>query len=381
MKTLGKNITLKNLLIDGKKQIGLKYYPDKVIQALIEKLPEHKWSNKYNMTYILNTKENIEKVFETFRGVAWLNCNSFYCNKPILNNKQLSVDYYRQRKLDNSYRPCPEEFFLKLELKKYSLNTAKTYISCFEAFLQFYRHIKLVDINENNIRTYLQHLSMMGKSSSYIHQSINSIKFYYEVVLGMPNRFYAIERPFKEKSLPTVLDTEEVREMLYVTGNIKHRCILELLYSAGLRRAELLNLKISDIDSKRMLIKVVSGKGKKDRYTLLGQQTLENLRKYYIKFKPKNYLFEGEIGEMYSETSVGKIVKRSARLANIIKNVTPHTLRHSFATHLLENGVNLRNIQVLLGHSSTKTTEIYTHVAKSSFENIKNPIDYLNLCS
>ena len=298
-----------------------------------------------------------------------------------MKNKQLSVDYYRQRKLDNSYRPCPEEFFLKLELKKYSLNTAKTYISCFEAFLQFYRHIKLVDINENNIRTYLQHLSMMGKSSSYIHQSINSIKFYYEVVLRMPNRFYAIERPFKEKSLPTVLDTEEVREMLYVTGNIKHRCILELLYSAGLRRAELLNLKISDIDSKRMLIKVVSGKGKKDRYTLLGQQTLENLRKYYIKFKPKNYLFEGEIGEMYSETSVGKIVKRSARLANIIKNVTPHTLRHSFATHLLENGVNLRNIQVLLGHSSTKTTEIYTHVAKSSFENIKNPIDYLNLCS
>ena len=106
-----------------------------------------------------------------------------------------------------------------------------------------------------------------------------------------------------------------------------------------------------------------------------------NIKESFDKFKPENYLFEGEIGEMYSETSVGKIVKRSARLANIIKNVTPHTLRHSFATHLLENGVNLRNIQVLLGHSSTKTTEIYTHVAKSSFENIKNPIDYLNLCS
>jgi len=195
----------------------------------------------------------------------------------------------------------------------------------------------------------------------------------------MPNRFYSIERPFKTKSLPTVLSKEEVTKMLNVTGNIKHKCIIELLYSAGLRRSELLSLTLSEIDSKRMLIKVVSGKGRKDRLTLLGEHTLGNLRLYYKSYRPKKFLFEGKEGEKYSTTSVVKIVSKAAGKAGIQKKVTPHTLRHSFATHLLEAGVNLRNIQLLLGHNSTKTTEIYTHVANNLYSSIKSPIDLLNL--
>ena len=159
------------------------------------------------------------------------------------------------------------------------------------------------------------------------------------------------------------------------TNNIKHRCIVELLYSAGLRRGELINLKITDIDSGRMMIRVVDAKGNKDRYTLLSRNVLNDLRCYYRKWRPKEYLFEGPGGRQYSAKSIASIVQRAAVKAAIRKHITPHTLRHSFATHLLENGTDLRSIQALLGHNSIKTTEIYTHVAMSSFNTIKNLLD------
>jgi site-specific recombinase XerD len=191
----------------------------------------------------------------------------------------------------------------------------------------------------------------------------------------MPNRFYNIERPRKDKKLPLVLSKEHILQIIENTNNIKHRCIVSLLYSSGLRRSELINLKISDIDSSRMLIRVQDAKGSKDRYSLLSNTALKDLRAYYKQWKPKVYLFESPKGEKYSPNSVGKIVTNAAIKAGINKRVSPHTLRHSFATHLLENGTDLRYIQLLLGHSSTKTTEIYTHVAKSSFNSIKNPLD------
>ena len=191
----------------------------------------------------------------------------------------------------------------------------------------------------------------------------------------MPNRFYNIERPRKDKKLPIVLSKDNVKKIIEHTNNIKHRCIVSLLYSAGLRRSELLNLKLSDIDSSRMLVFIKDAKGNKDRYTLLSTNILNDLRLYYKEWKPTTYLFEGQKNEQYSAASVGKIVTEAAIKAGIKKRVSPHTLRHSFATHLLESGTDLRYIQLLLGHSSTKTTEIYTHVAKSSFDSIINPLD------
>jgi site-specific recombinase XerD len=148
-----------------------------------------------------------------------------------------------------------------------------------------------------------------------------------------------------------------------------------LLYSAGLRRGELLRLKIKDIDSSRMTVRVEQAKGKKDRYSILSEKLLLKLRAYFRKYRPKTYLFEGKPGQPYSASSVVKIVKKAAQAAHINKNVRPHTLRHSFATHLLESGTDLRHIQILLGHNSTKTTEVYTHVATNAFKTIKNPLD------
>jgi site-specific recombinase XerD len=371
-----RSITLKHLLINDKKCIGIQFYTDKVIQALLKEIPGIKWSNEFNMAYLPNSKSHLDKIFQIFRGVVWVNCNFFYEKNLSQNhNEPVNVEWFRKRELKQNYRSCPEEYLVKLEIKKYANNTVKSYVSLFEAFINFFNEKKLSTINDEDIRLYLQKLVQENRSNSYINQSINSIKFYYEIVLGMPNRFYSIDRPRKEKKLPQVISKSEVMKILDNTNNLKHRCIVGLLYSAGLRRNELINLKLSDIDSNRMLIRIESGKGNKDRYSLLSNQILNDLRIYYKKWRPKKYIIEGQYGGQYSGQSIAVIVTRAAKKAGIRIRVTPHMLRHSFATHLLEAGVDLRQIQVLLGHSSSKTTEIYTHVATSTFSSIKNPLD------
>ncbi|UWX56253.1 site-specific integrase [Maribacter litopenaei] len=369
----GRNITLRHLLIGGKKHIGLQFKSDKVVQALVEKLPEVYWNDEFGMYHIPNNKRNLGIIFNTFRGEVWVNGNYFFENGQELNeDRPKNVSWYRTRKLQKDFKRCPDEYLDKLELRRYAENTVKTYVHQFEAFINHYREIRPDAITENEIRLYLQKLSREGRSSSYLNQAVNSIKFYYEVVLGMPNRFYDIERPIKQKQLPRVLSKEEVLNLIGNTNNLKHRCIVSLLYSAGLRRSELLDLRPADIDSKRMLITIKGAKGNKDRMTVLSPTLLKDLRAYYKEYRPKNFLFEGPGQKAYSASSVLKIISMAALRAGIRKKVTPHMLRHSFATHLLEDGTDIRYIQLLLGHSSTKTTEIYTHVAETSFTNIKD---------
>lgn len=371
-----KSVTLKHLLIDGKKKIGLKFYPDKILNIVVRNLPNIKWSDAFSMAYIENNKENLDRIFNDFKGIAWINLNYFVENKTLnADNDNLNLQWYRDRKNPANRKKCPESYLRKLELKQYAHNTAEIYLSMFEQFINHHQEKDLMEINEMDIRAYLQELIKKGKSNSYLNQMINSIKFYYEVVEGMPNRFYAIERPRKVEFLPKVLSREEIVSIIDNTNNIKHRCIVSLLYSAGLRRTELLNLKLTDIDSKRMVINIRQSKGKKDRLSLLSQKVLEDLKVYYKEYRPKEYLFESPSGKQYSAASVLLIVKRAAKKAKIRKNVTPHMLRHSFATHLLENGTDLRYVQVLLGHSSSKTTEIYTRVATHQIRSIKSPLD------
>ncbi len=188
-----------------------------------------------------------------------------------------------------------------------------------------------------------------------------------------------IERPRKEHYLPEVLSEEEVANILKSISNLKHKVLIMTIYSGGLRISELKNLKVKDIDSNRMQIRVEQGKGKKDRYTLLSKKTLLHLRQYFKEFKPKEWLFEGENGGQYTSSSIYNIFGRALKKAGITKKVSIHSLRHSFATHLLENGTDLRYIQNLLGHSSSKTTEIYTHITTKGFDQIKNPMDRLEI--
>lgn len=370
------HITLHHLLINGQKCIGLQYNYNKVINALIKELKGISWCKEHNMQYISNNLGNTNAIFTLFKGVAWIDCKYFFKNTNSKNLNEIKDSTWEEKRtLPNDYIRCPELYIEKLKLKKYANNTIKTYVNCFEKYLNFHKKKDIDSLDERDIRSYLSHLIDENLSNSYLNQIINSIKFYYEVVHNMPNRLYKIERPIKETKLPVVLSKEEIKRLISSTNNIKHKCIVSLLYSAGLRRCELLNLKINDIDSDRMLIHIKDSKRNKDRYTLLSSTILLDLRCYYIQYKPKNYLFEGEKGKQYTGNSVGMIVKNSAKKANITKKVTPHTLRHTFATHLLESGTDLRHIQILLGHSSSKTTEIYTHVAVSSFNSIKNPLD------
>jgi site-specific recombinase XerD len=249
-----------------------------------------------------------------------------------------------------------------------------------QEFLQYYRTLNPEIITEEQIREYLLYLiEQRDVSISYQNQSINAIKFYYEQVLGRPVRTYYIQRPKKERTLPNVLSEEEVLSILKSTDNLKHRAMLSLIYSSGLRLGELINLKLPDIDSKRMLVIVKQGKGKKDRVTLLSVKILQLLREYFKKYKPREYLFEGQFGEQYSPTSVQKVFRMAKQKAGIKKKATVHTLRHSFATHLLERGTDLRYIQSLLGHQSAKTTEIYTHITKRGLDKITSPLDNLEL--
>ncbi|MFX0558088.1 site-specific tyrosine recombinase/integron integrase [Maribacter sp. CXY002] len=367
------SITIKHLLINNQKCIGLQFNTNKVLQALVDSLPNVTWSKSFGMYHIPNNKANLERIFKTFRGVAWINGNYFFTERIITSdNPELNLAQIRNRPERKDYKKCPEQYLLKLELKRYAENTVRNYVSCFEAFINHYFDTDPEDLNEMDVRNYLQKLVQEDKSNSYINLAVNSIKFYYEIVLGMPNRFYSIERPRKQKQLPKVISKEEIIKIMENTNNIKHKCIVGLLYSSGLRRNELLNLKVTDIDSQRMIVNILNGKGNKDRYSVLSPNMLKDLKTYYREYRPVNYLFEGAYGNRYSGSSVVNIVDAAAKKAGIMKKVTPHMLRHSFATHLLENGTDIRHIQLLLGHSSTKTTEIYTHVADRSFMNIKD---------
>jgi len=227
-------VTLKHLFINKKKQIGLKFYPDKMIQTVIKGLPEVRWSNQFSMAFVRNNPNNLNLIFDEFRGIAWINTSNFFNKRSNAKGEApISVNNYRTRKTEANYRSCPEAFLQKLELKHYAFNTSKTYISLFEVFMNYHKDKALKSIDEMMIKNYLQQLVINGKSDSYINQMINSIKFYYEVVLEMPNRFYSIERPRKKEALPKVISLSEVQEIIKNTNNIKHKCVVSLLYSAG----------------------------------------------------------------------------------------------------------------------------------------------------
>ena len=376
-------ITLRHLIIDGQKCIGMQFFPTRHILALIKTLDEPLWSDTYNMLYVRNTEPNLESIFATFRGVAWVNCRYFFKNKPI-NRDSPAVDLGLIRSsetLITTRKSSLQEYIDLLETRRYSFNTAKTYVTLFRDFIEYYKDREVIEINEMDIKHYLHRVVKSGKSASYQNQVINAIKFYYEQVLDMPQRFYEVDRPIKEQKLPVVLSVEEMQQLLGVITNLKHKALLTLLYSSGLRRQELLDLELKDILPERMQIHVRAAKGKKDRYTVLSHKAYELLKTYLEEYRPRKWVFEGPEHSPYSASSIKKVLQQAVMRAKISKDVTPHTLRHSLATHLLENNVDLRYIQSLLGHNSSKTTEMYTHISTRYTRNIQSPLDAINFQS
>ncbi len=265
--------------------------------------------------------------------------------------------------------------------KRYSENTVKTYTGCMVVFFRYYskkplQEISIKDIERFNFDFIIKH----GYSSKTQNQYISAIKTFYIKMKSINYELEHIERPIEGQKLPKVIPIEDVQTMLAGIPNIKHKTALTMIYALGLRRGELLNLKLEDIDFKRNTVKILNAKGKKDRDLPLPKKMKELLEIYYRQVQPKEWLIEGQIpGMSYSASSLSSIFHKY--LGRVIKNnnFTLHSLRHSYATHLLDMGVDLRIIQELLGHKSSRTTEIYTHVTMRSLKNVKNPIDGFNI--
>ena len=267
-----------------------------------------------------------------------------------------------------------------LLLKRYSWRTVRAYLGCFRYFLRFYDEARPEDITRAQIDAYIAHLvKTRNISESHQNQILSAIKMYYTEVAGQEEKVRRLIRPKRAKKLPHVLTETEVARLIQATQNLKHRCILMLIYSGGLRLGELIQLRLADLEPEQNRLFVYGGKGKKDRCTLLSPKVWEKLQQYIEVYRPVEWLFEGQTGGQYSARSVQKVFRHAKEKAEINPYSTVHTLRHSFATHLLEKGTGLRYIQELLGHESSKTTEIYTHITHTGWAKVKSPIDDLEL--
>ena len=321
----------------------------------IKQISGRRWENSDNIWSIPNKKELIENLSKLFKS-----CNVVY-------------NIVKYNSLNDVMM---EELKHELILRNYSFQTQKAYLNHIKRFFDYYNNRKIEDINKNDVRMYLIKEIEEGKAISYVNQAFSALKFLFTETKGSNKFNFDIPRPKKEKSLPSVLSVIEVFKIIEAIKNIKHKAIIMVIYSAGLRVSEVAKLKVENIDSERNLIFIKGAKGKKDRYTLLSNVALEMLRDYFKIYKPEKWLFEGgKEGRHITERSIQKVFEKAVFKAGINKKVSVHTLRHSFATHLLENGTDLRYIQELLGHESSKTTEIYTHVSEKDFGKIQSPLD------
>lgn len=271
-------------------------------------------------------------------------------------------------------------FVSYMSRRRYSKRTIEAYTALVRNFISVLKGRDPSVLDDDQIGRYITKFYVQaGHSRSYQNQAVNALKLYYRSEFKKEIGLVLSLRPKKEYSLPNVLSQKEVRAILSSFRNTKHRTIFFLIYSGGLRISEVVSLKISDIDSGRGVIRIRNSKGAKDREVPLSQKALNQLRVYYKGYRPKDYLFEGQFGGPYSTRSIQALFRRAIRECGIKRKATVHTLRHSYATHLLENGTDLRIIQELLGHKSSKTTEIYTHVSHQTKQKIPNPLDQLDL--
>lgn len=339
----------------GITRIGLFFDYDKTLIAQARRFQDARWSSALRCWHIPDTTAN--------RLLVGL---PEYTGKSVLS------------RIDLVNQPILGQFVDQIKLMGYSPRTLVTYRNEFAAFLFHIKDKPASTCTETDVRDYLLHcITELGASEALIHSRINALKFYFEKVLRKPRFFVEIPRPKKPFKLPKVLSQEEVRNLFAATTNLKHNTILKLCYGMGLRVSEVVNLKIADIDSDSMRVLVACAKGKKDRYVNLPQSMLEQLRDYYRQFRPVEYLFESPAGGRYSARSAQQVFKNSLQKIGCRKKVGIHSLRHSFATHLLEQGTDIRFIQELLGHANIQTTLLYTAVSSRELRKIVSPLDKL----
>ena len=336
----------------GEKRIAVFFDKDSVLLSLIKSRTDSRWSQTLKVWHFPDTDENRLEF-------------------GIKSKSDSTPNEDGQRGLENFRR--------WMRSKRYSENTIVIYIDAAKSFLVLFNKKNLNEIDNDDVILYNNDYILKNNlSASYQNQIVSALKLFFITVGDRKIEIENIHRPKRSKVLPNVLSKEEVKTILEAHTNIKHRAMLSLIYSCGLRCGELLALRPVNIDSKRNIVLLKNSKGKKDRIVPLSMKILALLREYYKSYKPTVFLFEGQIrGESYDARSLQMVLKQALAKAGIEKPVTLHWLRHSYATHLMESGTDLRYIQELLGHNSSKTTEIYTHVSTKSLQQIKSPFDDL----
>lgn len=374
----------------NKERIALCFDYDPVLNGLAKKITHAKWSQTYNCWCIPFTKQYCELAYRILSPHAGIDITSL---KTYLQKRKHITDIKQVTGQQPVIKPSTLQIYAisdtnlleldktvkTLQLKAYSHNTIELYRGELLILARLLGERPLGELTVSHIRSYLLWLLQnQGYSESKVHTTINALKFYYEQVLLRPRFFIEIPRPKKAFKLPSVHSGNEVKKLINAKTNIKHKTMLMVGYAAGLRVSEIVKLRVKDIDPERMVIHIRGAKGKKDRQVMLSKKLLEQLRVYYKMYKPKENLFEGMFGSPYAERSLQKVFMEAKQATGNHKKGGIHSLRHSFATHLLEQGTDIRVIQELLGHNSLKTTQRYTHVSVRHISQMQSPLDKLD---
>lgn len=375
-------IEMQHGLLENSARLFLKFPYDSEIISFVKNLQGVKWSHTKKAWHLGYNADAPLLVINLF-ALKGIKVNYLNENEPIPIAIGTIVPIKKPSDelelLNKDAQDKIRSFKQWMRSKRYSESTIGTYTDALKLFLRFYSPKPISEITNDDLIVFNNDYILKNKlSSSFQNQVVNAIKLFFRTVEDKHIQPELIHRPKREHTLPNVLSKEEVKLILEAHGNIKHKAMLSLIYSCGLRRSELLNLKLKDIDSKRGLVVIKQAKGRKDRVAPLSEKVLNLLRDYFKAYQPKFWLFEGQSGiGQYDASSLANVLRRALDKSKINKPVTLHWLRHSYATHLLENGTDLRYIQEILGHSSSRTTEIYTHVSNKSIQRIISPFDTL----
>lgn len=372
-------IEMQHGLYENKACLFLRFPYDTETLSFVKNLEGVKWSHSKKAWHVRYNDDVPMLVINFFalKGIKVIYINEKEPPpRPITDQKKPSDELELLKK---DAQDKIRSFKQWMRSRRYSESTIGTYIDALKIFLRFYAHKPISEITNDDLIVFNNDYILKNKfSSSFQNQVVNAVKLFFRTVEDKHIQPELIHRPKRAHTLPNVLSKEEVKLILEAHGNIKHKAMLSLIYSCGLRRSELLNLKLKDIDSKRGLVIIRKGKGRKDRVAPLSEKVLNLLRDYFKAYHPKFWLFEGQNGiGQYDERSLASVLKQALEKSKISKPVTLHWLRHSYATHLLENGTDLRYIQEILGHSRSTTTEIYTHVSNKNIQKIVSPFDTL----
>jgi integrase/recombinase XerD len=373
-------VLLERIWHNKQERLAIRFEYDANIVRGIHAIAGRTFSGSLRVWHVPFTSNNLQTVIDLLEAnhAKVTYHDSFYKTNQILAEIKTNPLNGLSKLNENHAQPI-EAFKLWMQSKRYSDNTIATYCDALKTFLRYFSDKEINEISNNDVIAFNNDYILKNKlSSSFQNQVVNAIKLFYRTMSNKNLEVELVHRPKRERVLPNVLSKEETKAILGALRNLKHKTMLSLIYSCGLRRGELLNLKLKDIDSNRKLILIRQAKGKKDRIVPLSEKILNMMREYYKAYKPKYWLFEGQNGNgPYDERSLASALKNAVEKAKIGKAVTLHWLRHSYATHLLENGTDLRYIQEILGHSRSTTTEIYTHVSTKGIQNVVSPFDTL----